>query len=295
MTIATARAVMLAGLVASCSSSTTSPGTTGSQKFTAKVDGAAWTATTLSTAARSSTNGTFTITGANASGAGMSLVLYNIAAPGVYPIGVGGTLTGGVATYTAGGASWSTPLTGASGTVIISDVGVQHILGTFQFTADPITGTAAAKTVTSGEFDLPVSGVTSITVPDKSGGSMTGTLNGAAWAASTVVFVAQPVTGTLGMGLSNTAQNVTIVISGVNGAGTYALNTGVQRYMSVTNLSGGRSWGGSAAASSGNFVITSLTQTRIKGNYSVTLQPLTATGATGALTMTGTFDVGLQN
>jgi hypothetical protein len=282
-------------LLSACTNDTTGPAATGGgAAFAAKIDGTPWTSLTSSTAVTASASGTFTIIGANSAGVGLSLSLFNVAGPGTYELGIGPTLTGGLATSSGGAASWSTPLTGAAGTLTVSTVSVTRIAGTFSFVATPVYGSTTNRTITEGTFDLPVTTTASIAVPDQNGGVFGGTLDGAPWKASTIAFVSMPNSGTMAMGVSNTANNITIILSGLRGVGTYPLNTGVSRYFSISNLSGGKAWGGSNVTSSGSFVITTLTPTRMKGTYNVTLQPVTATGATGTITATGAFDVGLS-
>jgi len=175
----------------------------------------------------------------------------------------------------------------------VTAISSTKIAGTFSFVAGPTQGTATTgtKTVTEGQFDIPLQNPGNYTPADNVGSTFGGTLGGAPWNAATVVMVGSPASGTLAGGASNVDNMISITISGITGVGTYALNTGVARFMTVTNPNGTVRWGGSNALSSGSVVITSLTTTRVKGTYNATLQP--SLGATGTMTLSGTFDMGI--
>lgn len=285
-------------LTAACSGGGTGP-SGGGADFSATIAGVGnWTGTSLSTQAVISTNGSFTITGTNggANGVALSITLFNIKGPGTYPFGVGGSVRGGLGTVSQGTAIWSTPLSGSAGTVIITSVSNTRIVGTFNFTATPfVAGTTGNKEVSSGEFDLPVTGSGSITFADNIGslfGGPTGTLGGAPWNAATVVTVSHPSSGTLTIGASNVDYNINVIISGFTGIATYQLGTGVARTVSVIRFTGGlANWGGTNASSGGTLTVTSYTQTRVQGSYNILLQP--ASGTSGTLALIGAFDVGL--
>jgi hypothetical protein len=52
-------------------------------------------------------------------------------------------------------------------------------------------------------------------------------------------------------------------------------------------------WGGSNATNSGTVVVTSATSTRIKGTFTATLQPSLINPGEPAITLSGTFELGL--
>jgi len=285
-------------LTAACGGGTTSnnpPG--GNANFTATIDGQGWTSSTLATQAVISNNATFTLVGANAgaSPTAMSLTMYYIGAPGTYPLGVGGTVPGGIATLTAGVSGWSTPLSGAAGTVTISSVSTTRIAGTFSYNATPfLAGSAGNRAVTNGQFDLPVTGTGTLTVPANLGSKFGGTLGANPWNAATVVTVSHPSSGTMTIGASNVDYNINVIVSGFTGVATYTLGTGVARQVTVTRVTGGTlTWGGSNALSGGTITVTSYNTSRVQGTYNITLQPGIAFPGPGPLTLTGSFDVGL--
>ncbi|MES2305223.1 MAG: DUF6252 family protein [Gemmatimonadota bacterium] len=283
--------------LAGCGSSSSGPSDGGNTAaFSAKIDGAAWNSLAISTSAHGSANGTFTLIGSITSPTqtSMSLTLWNIGAPGTYPMGVGPTVPGGTATIVTGAQSWSTPLSGAAGTVTVTAVSATSITGTFSFVAAPVSGGATGnRTVTQGTFDLPVTSTGSVTVPLNVGSTFGGTLGGTAWNAATIVIVAAPSSGTLTIGASNVTHSINMLISGYAGVGTYTLGTGVQRTMTVFLSGTVQSWGAIGSQSTGTVTVTSATASRIKGSYTASLAP--GANTTGALTLTGNFDVGLQS
>ena len=282
-------------LTAACGGGGTDNSNGGNANFTAKIDGQSWTSVALSTQAVINNNATFTLVGASAGSnpTAMSLTLYYMAAPGTYPLGVGGTVPGGIATLNLGATAWSTPLSGAAGTVTITSVSTTHITGTFSFTATPfLAGSTGNRVVTEGRFDLPVTGTGSLSVPANLGSKFGGTFGGSAWNAATVVTVSHPSSGTMTIGASNVDYNINLIVSGFTGPATYTLGTGVARQATVIRMTGGTAtWGGSNATSGGTVTVTSYNNARVQGTYNILLQP--QAGTSGTLALTGTFDVGL--
>ncbi|NQW30137.1 MAG: hypothetical protein HQ472_06460 [Ignavibacteria bacterium] len=118
--------------------------------MTAKVDGAAWDGTTLSSAVINS--GTLVISGS----VGIkSIVIFLIGgtAAGTYDLsnfasGASASYSGGT---TAADAYSANPASG-SGTVVISKINTTEVEGTFSFIGQNSSG--GAKTVTEGKFSL---------------------------------------------------------------------------------------------------------------------------------------------
>ena len=287
-------ATVVLGLLVSCGGDGGSGPDGGDANFTAKIDGADFTASALTTAAQISGAGNFAIVAGSGTSAGtsISLILYSIGGPGTYPLGVSGTVRGGLATVGTSSSSYSTPGSGTAGSVTITQVSASRIAGTFNFVAgvSPVT-----RTVTDGEFDLPVTGTGSITVPDYAGSRVDGTINDVPWNAAAVVMVSGPASGTLAVGFSNLTYQMNLILSGWTGVGTYTLNTGVSRQLTVLATDGSlKYWGGSGGLSTGTFTVTSASATRIVGTYDVTLQPASVGQAPGDLHLAGTFDIGIQ-
>lgn len=264
--------------------------------FRATIDGSSWVANTVGSAAAA--GGIFTITGVQTGSAtGMTMTLYSIGAPGTFPLGVGGSVAGGIASVTQGSSLWSTPLSGAAGTVTITAVSPTRIAGSFAFNAPPLLGQTQTNTrvVTAGTFDIPVTnGPATLVVPDNAGSKVTGTMAGQAFNAATVVTVTSPSAGgTFTFGASNAQQSINVILSGYNGVGTYTMGSGgVARTITLTNITTPTgSWGGAAASTVGTMVITSATSSRIKGTLTATLQPI---GSGTPTTLSVSFEIGVQ-
>lgn len=290
-------AAAVALLLTACGGGNDNPAGNGNTgNFRATIDGTSWVANTVGSAAAA--GGIFTITGVQAGSAtGMTMTLYSIGAPGTFPLGVGGTVAGGIASVTQGSSIWSTPLSGAAGTVTITAVSATRIAGNFAFNAPPLLGQAQVNTraVTAGTFDIPVSnGPATLVVPDNAGSKVTGTVATQAFNAATVVTVTTPtIGGTFTFGASNAQQSMNVILSNYTGVGTYTMGSGgVARTITLTNVTTPTgSWGGSAASTVGTMVITSATSARIKGTLTATLQPI---GSGAPTTLNVSFDIGIQ-
>jgi len=271
----------------------------GSGAMTASIDGQSFSADQSATAAARTQNmvSFYTITGSRGSSAtnaqSIVLVLYNIGAPGTYPLGVSATNFGGIGTVTEGSTSWITPLNGTSGTVVITSLTSSHIAGTFSFTSTEATGASSTRTVSNGAFDLPISGTVG-TVQPYQGSSMKATLGGAGWIGATIVvqgktggaynFLGQSLSGATVTG----ASSVNISLGGVTGPGTYPFSPTTS---SVSVIIGTSGFSSIHAGSSGSVVVSSADANRLKGTFSGTLG---ATGGGSALNVSnGTFDIGL--
>ncbi|MGZ6134964.1 MAG: hypothetical protein ACXWK9_10920 [Myxococcaceae bacterium] len=266
--------------------------------MSASVNGQAFTATQSATAAANSSAAisVYTVSGTRLNGTtaeNITLSLYNIAATGTYPLGVNSTNFGGIATYLNGSSSWTTPLSGTAGTVIITSLTASRIAGTFSFNAADVLNPASTRSVTNGAFDVGITG-TPGTVQPYQGSSMKGTLGGNAWSGATIVVISK--TGgsyafggstTTGTGVAGIA-NVNVILTGVNGPGNYALGPGQGNQLSVT--AGGSGYNSSLTGSSGSVVVTSVDANRLKGTFSATLA---AAGGASLVVSGGTFDIGL--
>jgi hypothetical protein len=285
--------VSLALLSACGSSDNSGPGGGGGNaNFTATVDGASWTSAAFVTQATGNPGGAFALVGGTgtAGGTTLSIVLFNVDAPGTYPLGVSGTQRGGIATITVGASTQSTPLSGVAGTVTVTAISATHITGTFAFDAGAAPHVVS---VTQGSFDLPVTtSGGSIAVAPYAGNSFAGTLNAAPWVAATVVMVSPPSSATVAVGVGNDAYQFNAIVSGWTGVGTYALGSGVSRQVSGIKMGTTQSWGGTGGASSGSITVTAQTATRMQGSYDVTLAPAGG-GASGNLHLVGNFDFGI--
>ncbi len=269
-------------------------GGNGITNFTAKVDGVDWNPEFAVTAINGAA-GTYSITALRVSGSNnytMVFSLYNITGPGTYPLGVGVFVFGGTALISQVGTDgWSTPLSGAAGQIVITTLSATRMVGTFEFVATPITGTAANKTVTQGVFDIPVSGTFGVlSATGNQGNSLTGNISGA-FVASGALATLTGATPQLTITAQNLVRSVSIGVANMTGPGTYTLSatTPVRTIQVGDGL--GAAWTSATAGGSGSVVITSVTATRIMGTFTATVIGV-AGGASGPLSVSGTFNLG---
>jgi hypothetical protein len=282
----------------------------GGTHMTAKIDGAAWGGGTASfVTAVQVLPGAYTISATQTSASQsitIAISLANIRGPGTYPLGVGPQVPGGSVILSTTTSGWSSPMSGADGSITITTLSATQIAGTFNFTVTgAVTGAAGTRTVTDGDFNAPITRTGTIgAIPDNAGSTVTVTLGGSTWNAA---FVQGSVTtssqtgggSTVTVASTNSTRGVTFTLTGVTGPGTYTLgNSGtVTRQLGVTNVTNplANMWSSLGAGSSGSVIITSMTTTRIKGTFSATLAPAPGSTTTGNLVVSnGTFDVGVQ-
>lgn len=280
-------------LVAACGGGGGPGNNNNAGNMSASIDGAGWSATSATSSANA--GGIFTITGVQVgSGTSVTMTLYSIGAPGTFPLGVGSTVAGGLASVVSGTSGWSTPLSGDAGSVTVTSVSPTRIVGSFTFTAAAVTppGSTGNRVVTQGRFDVPVTGPATLAVPDNAGGKVSGTFAGVSFNASSVASVSAPASGVLTFAGANTGQTLSVIVSGYTGVGTYALGGGVSRSIRLTNtIAPAGTWGGTNATTTGTVTVTSVTTTRIKGTFTATLQPVVGGGS--AVAVSGTFDLGI--
>jgi hypothetical protein len=276
-----------------CGSGDTSSGPVGGVAgFSAKIDGTVWTPTVAVTAINAAP-GFYSITATRVGGTNgytMVLSLQNIRGPGTYPLGVLPSVLGGTAQLSippSGG--WSTALNGVAGEVVITTLTATRLVGTFRFDAVALSGSTGTRTVTEGAMDIAVNGSAGVASASQ-GSRFSGTV-GSAFAAAGVSTIASGQTVTI-VATDNT-RNLTMSLSGVSGAGTYALSAAAPvRTVQVSGTTGNAlaTWGSQIPGGSGSVEITSFTATRIAGTFTGTLAALSG-GATGTLSLNGSFDV----
>jgi hypothetical protein len=279
----------------------TSNGNSGGSHFTARIDGASWSSGTqyIASAATHSAPGLYIVQGTQLLSGNnpvtILISLYNIRGTGTYALGVGPTVVGGTALVAQPSAGWATPLSGGSGSITLTSLTSSRIAGTLEFVAEPSNGSATgSKTVTQGDFDVPLSVIGSAgPVPDNAGSEMSSVIGGQDWNAATVAV--STASGSFIVTASNTESTLSILLGGVTSPGTYSL--GVSPIRSIT-VSGGANgelccWGGSSA-DVGSIILTSVTSTRAIGTFSATLQPSPGSAVTSPLLISnGAFDVGI--
>lgn len=274
----------------------TGPGQ-GEYYISASINGQSWNALSNQIVAgpSSAIPGSIFFQGASLGNPGhaVAIALGRITGPGQYPLGMNpGTGSGGIVTYTSGAQAFTTPLTGAAGSITISEISSDAVTGTFQLTATPLVGDEAPVSITNGRFHVPLSSGFEVAPPEERGNLISLTFGGAAtgqFVGGTVAAAGEP--GTL-MTFSGTNQTYTVIValSSVSAVGTVPLqNTLPIRRISVQPSSGTGVWGNNPN-DSGTITVTSVTGGRIQGTFTGTLAP--SQGAVGNLQVTnGQFDI----
>lgn len=287
----------LLALVAGCGggSSPTGPGGDGGggNRVTATIGGQAFTGATILANPVSTVPGSLAFQATQVvGGSARSLAMYLafIPGPGTYPLGMNiGTSPGGTVTVVDGSTGYTTPLSGAAGSVTITSLTATRVAGTFTFTATATVG-SATLTVTNGVFDVPLSSGYVVPTADLAGSTMTATINGTPQVGATLTGLGGN-TSTRVVGAMNLDYSISITMGPITAPGAGALTgfTVPTRRITITRVGTAQSWGG-VGNDTGTLTITSLTPTRIAGTFSGTLAPNAQT--TGTLTVTnGTFDV----
>jgi hypothetical protein len=269
----------------------------GGAGMTAKIDGASWDATQVQvTAGSAQVPGSIVILGIKVSGTSTSsigLLLGYIGGPGTYPLGVNQISSAGgtgllEATSAASVQNRTTPLDGASGTVVISTLTATKMTGTFEFVAVPILGSTFSgnRTITNGSFDITLPAAFTSVPAANHGSSVAATLGGRPFNGATVVGLGSA--GSFSFGGTTDSLSVHLVsVTPVTAAGTYPFLTGIN--LSVTDFKKNHNWGG-VSGDVGSVIVTSVANGRIVGTFSGTLHSLGA--ATADLVVTnGSFDV----
>jgi hypothetical protein len=274
-------------------------GNNGTTGMSATIDGQAWSAGAnfVTAAALNQVSGSYIIMGVPTGSANSVTMLINfVTKTGTYPLGVDGASVPGGFASVSGGGIWTTPFSGAAGSITISTITSSRIAGNFQFTAVGTSGATGTRVVTNGVFDVPVSPATPIPVlTDSMGSTMSGTLNGQAWNGAIVSGQTTPTH--FSILAINDRQSLNFTMPKPTAAGTYIITEGPGSILRATDPgvvppAGARCCYG-IAGDRVTIVLTSLTTTRARGSFAGSLRAVPGTAASGSLSLNGSFDIGL--
>ena len=138
--------------VIACGSDSTSPGSNNcSGPLSATVNGATWCSIAPSARYTGSIVAVAGIDNSLTSSIGFG---FAATAPGTYSVASGNN-TAGNATYTKSGQGWASALAGGSGSVTLTTLTANHVVGTFSFNAAPSSsGATGIIQVTNGQFNI---------------------------------------------------------------------------------------------------------------------------------------------
>jgi hypothetical protein len=135
----------------SASDGLTGTGNTDSMPLSATIDGSAWGSPAPSATYR---NSIVSIAGIDAGLTSAVALAVAATAPGTFSLAFGNN-TGGFATISRSGKGWTSGVQGGAGSVTITTLTSNHVVGTFAFDAPPATGGASGTVhVTNGKFNI---------------------------------------------------------------------------------------------------------------------------------------------
>ncbi len=125
----------------------------GTGTVSAKVDGAAVSATGANNVVVGRSGSSFSIVANLNSTTRVSLIMDGATTAGTYSLASGGL---GAGQYASGTATWLSTLVGGLGTVTFTTLNTTQAVGTFSFTGVAVVGTTATgtKTITEGSFNV---------------------------------------------------------------------------------------------------------------------------------------------
>jgi len=253
--------------------------------------------------------GHYPLYGAVFSGAtsqGLQLNLIGITGPGTYPLGTSGGVSGGTVSVFEGTSIWTTPLSGEAGEVTFTTLTPTRMVGNFTFVATAVANASGTRTVTAGEFDIPITLPASLPpmVQADTGHMTVVSLGGTPWNAATGGGGA-PANGTLFVIFLNDKYSVALTLAPYTGPGVYLLGgANVGHRLAISQGTLGNSpccWGGRTAFQGGQIVsldagtitISTPSANRINGIFTANLSPaLTGTATTNLQVLGGTFSYG---
>jgi hypothetical protein len=272
-------------------------GTSGPSPLSMTIDGQPWSADPLAAGVGVTVTlpGTYGFSVTRTVGTTTTLamfMLWNIGGPGTYDLGVNATNFGGTFGFgNTTGAVWSTPLSGAAGSVTITTLTATRIAGTFACTLDSVGGDAHDRlTIANGSFDFPIVSNTAGSLPENAGSRLSVTVDGEVWNAAEIMSIRSGAGGSnIICSADNLAGNLGLGIAGATAPGTYPVGSAAG--LGFSDASGAGTWGG-APGDSGAIVITSISPGRIKGTFGGRFAATPGTSA-GMHMVDGTFDLGI--
>jgi len=293
---------LLAGvLLIGCGGGATGPDDDGGDggglpNFTATIEGVVWRPS-IAVSAINPLAGLYSITATRTLGSDnytMVFSLWNIKGPGTYPLGVGAQMQGGTAQLSQPPSSgWNTPLSGTAGSIVITTLTATRMVASFNFVAEGSSGSAGTRTVTSGSFDIPVTGAGGVAAENQ-GHVVTGSIGGPFTGAAAAMVLTTGANPVLTITANNTVRSITISVANMTGPGTYPLSALTPvRTIGVSGAPGNlfATWASQVAGDSGTVTVSSVSTARLVGSFTATLAPL-AGGAAGNLAVSGSFDMG---
>lgn len=134
--------------------SSTQPSGPGNGPLTAKLDGAAWSATNV---VATYPSGILAVAGTDAQGRTIGFAIGPTTATGTFAVGPTSGVNASLTEVSGSSVqSWHAVQTSGSGSVTLTTITPNHAVGTFQFTVVPVPegGATGTRAITQGAFDV---------------------------------------------------------------------------------------------------------------------------------------------
>ncbi|HEX8031011.1 MAG TPA: hypothetical protein VF491_21225 [Vicinamibacterales bacterium] len=226
---------------------------------------------------------------------------------------------GGVGTYTFGplsaanalilvgspAQSWQGGVGTGSGTITITTLTSTTATGTFSFSLVPVAGSGATgtKAITEGAFNVTLTTAAPPPATPSGGSTFSVLIDGVQWTSSLSCRATMTNNILTITGQDTNFRVITLAVPTSAGLmvppsppATISLNFGPDIHGTVTMVLGAQNWDNGHAGGEGTFTITSISQTRVTGTFTVTLvnNPINTVAVPTARLTSGTFDMALE-
>lgn len=264
--------------------------------FSALLDGAPFNSDSGKAAGTGASSGRFQIVAYDSNRVNpvtMTLFLFNIAGPGIYPLGVGESAIGGFVDLKVGSAAYHQLGTGSGGTIVITHVSPTRLAGKFfmNFLYPTEFGPGGSNVaLTEANFDVPITSAGSIAVPENRGSWAVGAVGTKFWRAAR--FEAnKDYFGSFIIRTGNSDYEVTFGFRNVSGPGQYQMGPSGGGGITVKNQSD--DWALYPDKPGGTMTISSFSANRVVGWVNTVVYPSVGSLPAGALPVRISFDIGL--
>lgn len=278
-----------------------SPAANGSMTF--KVDGAGRSATSI---VASFANGIMSVAGTDTSNATtLSFAIAPTAAgTGTYTLGPASAANAQILIGNPA-ASWQAAVGIGSGTITINSFTSTGASGTFSFSLAAVAGSGASgtKSITEGTFNVTFTAVTPPAPTPNGGSTFSVLIDGVQWTSSFSrrATLTANVLGITGQDTNGRVITLAIPLSGglqipPSPPATISLDFTPAIHGTVIMVLGAQNWDNGHAGGAGTVTITSISQTRVAGTFTVTLvnNPINVVPVPTVHLTNGQFDMALE-
>lgn len=201
--------------------------------------------------------------------------------------------------------SWQAGVGIGSGTVTLTTLTSTTAAGTFSFSLAAVAGSGATgtKTISEGTFNVTLTTAQPPAATPSGGSTFSVLIDGVPWTSSLSrrATLTNNILGITGQDTNFRVITLAIPLSGgllvpPSQPPTISLNFGPDIHGTVTMVLGAQNWDNGHTGGEGTVTITSISQTRVTGTFTVTLvnNPINVTPVPTARLTSGTFDMALE-